>query len=80
MQPKTNNKGSQHHFLIRYDTSNREWAWDIETEMSVLPESIYLPDDDKWVKPTYSKRIETMDNDLCERVGFGLHYLNEKRK
>jgi hypothetical protein len=71
---------SQHHFLIKYDTSNKEWSWDIETEMTLLPDSIYLPEEDKWVKPNYNKRIETMDNDLCERVGYGLHYLNKKGK
>jgi hypothetical protein len=70
---------SQHHFLIKYDTDVKEWSWDIETEMAVLPSSIYLPQEDMWAKPTYSKRIETLDNDLCEQVSYGLNYLNERK-
>ena len=69
---------SQHHFLVKYDTEAKTWECDIETEMAVLPKSIYLPQDDIWVKPSYNKRIETLDNDICERVSYGLHYLNEK--
>ena len=70
---------SQHHYLIKYDSETKEWEWDIETEMAVLPESIYLPQEDMLVKPSINKRIETLDNDICERVSYGLHYLNERK-
>jgi len=71
---------SQHHFLIRYDSETKLWEWDIDTEMSVLPQSVYLPESNTWVKPTHSKRVEELDNNLCDRVGFGLNYLNTKQQ
>lgn len=70
---------SQHHFLIKYDNSIKEWEWDVDTEITRFNrETIYLPQDDKWVTPQHNNSIMELDNDLSESVGSAINYLNKK--
>ena len=70
---------SEHHFLINYDTKTSEWGWSVETEMSHFQEgTIWLDDEQKWVKNKYSKDIQTLDDNLADELGSAIHLLNKK--
>ena len=38
---------SEHHFIVKFDSVNKKWSWDVDTEVSAFPEgTIYL--NNKW--------------------------------
>ena len=69
---------SQHHFLIQYDTDTSSWEWDVETELAVMDgRTIYSQEE--WIRPQDNKRLQTLDNEICEQLGSALATMNRRK-
>lgn len=72
---------AQHNFIVEYDTTINEWAWNTETEQAVMGgKTIYVPEVDEWVRPSHNNLLTNIDNELAESVGSAINYLNRKAK
>jgi hypothetical protein len=62
---------SQHHFIIKFDSTTGEWSQDVESELARFDgETIYLPTDNRWVKPTTNKLadVQTVASSVIDRT------------
>ena len=71
---------AHHNFVLEYDSAEKNWSWNIETEHAVFGgKAIYVPEVNEWVKPSESKVLTDVDNILADDIGSAIEYLNERK-
>lgn len=72
---------AQFNYVIEYDSVEKNWSWNIETERAVFNgKAIYVPEVGSWVKPSESKLLTDMDNILADDIGSAIEHLNGRTK
>lgn len=68
---------ARHNFVLEYDSTDKNWSWDISTEHAVFQgKPIYVPELDEWAKPSDSRLLTDMDNILADEIGSAIEHLN----
>ena len=67
--------GSQHHFVVVFNTNTKEWSWDPSVEEDHFSGTILL-DEGTWVSSGYSESINDTDTEASETLCKMLRIMN----
>jgi len=72
---------SEHHFVIKYNSTTKEWEWDYDTEVSSFDgKAIFLEDKGEWVSSAHTDELSALDSELCDKLGYAIFGLNNLEK